>query len=73
MTSDQASAIEQRIGARVLIARTRRNLSARQLGQLAGIHRNTIYRLESGIGNCSVVVIYQLAHALEVELSELLP
>jgi transcriptional regulator with XRE-family HTH domain len=73
MTDEQASAIEQRIGARVLIARTRRQLSAQDLAVRAGMHRNTIYRLESGIGSCSVACIYRIAQALEISAGELLP
>jgi transcriptional regulator with XRE-family HTH domain len=73
MTSDQVSAIEQRIGARVLIARNRRHLSARQLASMAQVSQNTIYRLESGIGCCSIGTLYLLAVAMKMELTELLP
>lgn len=72
MTEQEPSAIEARIGGRIRIARTRRKLTAQDLAERAGVHPNTIYRLETG-SNCSVASLYRIASALGLTLTELLP
>ena len=71
MTPDGLILIEQRIGARVLIFRTRLKLSANDLALRSGVHRNTIYRMENG-QNCSIENLYRVAVALDVDLASLL-
>lgn len=64
--------IEQRVGYRIFKERTRRGLTAMVLADRAGIHRNTVYRIESGLG-ISVVALCRIAAALEVTLDALVP
>ena len=64
-------ALNGRIGGRLSILRERRRMSARALGELAGIHRHTIYRIESGDG-CTAAVLGRLAFALGVDAYALL-
>lgn len=63
--------VEQRIGARVLIFRTRGKLRAIDLASRAGVHVNTILRMEAG-KNCSIRNLYLVASALGVNISDLI-
>jgi DNA-binding Xre family transcriptional regulator len=52
--------------------RARRNLSQEELSDLANIHRTHLARLESQAINISVVVLFRIARALQVDPRELL-
>ena len=41
--------VEMRIGERIALLRRRQNMTQRELGDEAGVHRNTIARLERGV------------------------
>jgi transcriptional regulator with XRE-family HTH domain len=64
--------MEQRIGARIIVLRERRGLTAIALARLAGLHRNTIWRLESGAA-CSVAALVRVMAVLEIEISDVVP
>lgn len=59
------------VGARVGILRRRLGLDATVLAERAGIHRNTVDRVESGAVNCSAVLLRRIADALGTELESL--
>ena len=71
--STDASEIEQRIGGRVLIARNKQGITAKALAAKAGVHTFTLYRVEAGLGSCTIGTIYRIANALNMQMSELLP
>jgi len=48
-----------------------RTLSARELADLAGVHYNTVLRLENNQGGAQPRTIRKLAKALDVEPKEL--
>jgi transcriptional regulator with XRE-family HTH domain len=73
MTHDQASAIEQRIGARMMLARKQRRMTAIELADRAGIHRNTIHRIEAGLNSCTIANLFRIANALGIQPHELFP
>ena len=52
--------------------RSRRNLSQEELSDLANIHRTHLARLETQAINISVVVLFRIARALQVDPRELL-
>lgn len=57
----------------VLIARIRqrRELSRRVVAELAGIHENTLKKIESGKGNPTLSVLFGIADALGVKIHDL--
>lgn len=63
---------QRAIGARLLAARTRANLSQERLGELAGVDRKTVVRLEGGQRDVRLTIWMRLAHALGVPLADLL-
>ena len=62
---------EQSFGLRVKELRTAIPLTQEELAESAGLFRNYISRVESGLANPTVRVIHALAEALRVEASEL--
>jgi transcriptional regulator with XRE-family HTH domain len=66
----QDGMLRQRIGARVFFLRKRRGITAFELAGRAGLHRNTIYRIESGLSLCSLVQIWRIASVLGVEIED---
>ncbi len=60
------------IGARVRRLRKSRGLSQIVLAELAGIHYNTLKRVESGDANPSIDVLLKLADTLDVTIVQLL-
>lgn len=52
---------------RLRTARLTRALTCERLAAAAGLHRQTIDRLESGERNANLETIYKLASALDVE------
>ncbi|MBP0599471.1 helix-turn-helix domain-containing protein [Herbaspirillum sp. LeCh32-8] len=58
----------QDIGARIRAARKARNLTAIELADRAGMHRNTLLALETGKGNIELGKLLSLCSELELEL-----
>lgn len=67
----QDAQLYQRIGYRIFKERERRRLTALVLARRAGIHKNTVYRAEQGLG-ISVRALLHIAAAMEIGLDELL-
>jgi XRE family aerobic/anaerobic benzoate catabolism transcriptional regulator len=62
----------QQLGARVRDARTRHNLSRKSLAAKSGVSERYLAQLEGGQGNISILLLRQVAAALETPLTELL-
>lgn len=58
--------LDLRIAALIKLCRECRGLSALALAELAGVHRNTIYRLECGMG-CRSSLLVRVMLVLEIE------
>lgn len=63
--------IDLRIAAQIQLWRERRGLTALELAELAGVHRNTIYRLECGMG-CRSSLLVRVMLALKIEVKDFL-
>jgi XRE family aerobic/anaerobic benzoate catabolism transcriptional regulator len=61
-----------RLGERVRDARARRGMTRRILARDSGVSERYLAQLESGRGNASVLVLSQIAQALNVPVAELL-
>jgi transcriptional regulator with XRE-family HTH domain len=59
------------IGAHIRDARTRRHLSQERLGELVGLSRQSIYRIELGERAARVDWLILIADALDVTLADL--
>lgn len=59
------------VGARIAKLRTQRELSRRVVAELAGIHENTLKKIEGGKSNPTLTVLARIADALGVKLHEL--
>ncbi len=64
-------ALYRRIGYAVMRLRRRRGWTVLVLAERAGLHRNTIYRVESGL-NISIYALWRIAEALGVALEGLI-
>ena len=62
----------QQLGARVRDARTRHGLSRKSLAARSGVSERYLAQLESGQGNISILLLRQVAAALDSPLTELL-
>lgn len=62
----------QQLGARVRDARTRQGLSRKSLAAKSGVSERYLAQLESGQGNISILLLRQVATALDTPLTELL-
>lgn len=60
------------IAEEVRVRRKSKDLSQEALADLAGVHRNVVYRLESGKYNPTVLTLHAVAVKLDVPLHELL-
>src|SRR5271163_3119838 len=60
------------LGARVKLLRARRGMPRRVLAQNADVSERHLANLESGIGNVSILVLQNVAAALNCSLAELL-
>lgn len=58
-------------GARIGGLRQQRQLSRRVLAELAGIHENTLKKIEGGSGNPTLTVLAKIADALGVKVHDL--
>lgn len=59
------------VGARIARIRQQRNLSRRIVAELAGIHENTLKKIENGDGNPTLSVLLGIAEALGVKVHDL--
>ena len=59
------------VGARIGRIRQKRELSRRVVAELAGIHENTLKKIESGKGNPTLSVLFGIADALGVKIHDL--
>ncbi len=64
--------IKKKFGNNVKKLRLEKNLSQESLALAAGLDRTYIPSIEKGKRNVSITVIEKLAHALNVNISELL-
>lgn len=62
----------QTLGSRVRDSRNRLGLSRKALATRSGVSERYLAQLESGQGNISILLLRQIAHALEIALPELL-
>ena len=60
------------LGERVRTLRSRRGLTRKAVAQAANVSERHLANLEYGMGNASILVLLQVARALQCELSELL-
>ncbi len=60
------------LGERVRLLRARRGLTRKSAAQLAQVSERHFANLEYGIGNASILVLHQVAQALQCTLAELL-
>ena len=60
------------VGSRVRTARTMRGFSRRILSERSGVSQRYLAQLESGAGNISIALLYQIAAALGVQIRDLL-
>lgn len=67
-----ASALLQQLGERVRQARAQRGMSRKALAADSGVSERYIAQLEAGQGNISVLLLQQIAAALNIPLAELL-
>lgn len=63
----------QLLGDRVRTARARRGMTRKVLAQDSGISERFLAQLESGTGNASILVLRQVAQALDIHVEALLP
>lgn len=61
----------RQIGDNVRAARAKKKISQERLGELAGLDRKTVNRIEQGAHSTLVDHLLLLAHALDEPLSEL--
>jgi XRE family transcriptional regulator, regulator of sulfur utilization len=59
------------VGARIGRIRQQRKLSRRVVSELAGIHENTLKKIENGDGNPTLAVLVRIADALGVKIHDL--
>ena len=55
----------KRVGERVRLARARRGMSRKSLSKASGVSERYLAELERGAGNASLLVLRQIAEALE--------
>ena len=60
------------VGKNVRKYREKKGISQEALADLAGVHRTYVTKVEQGKTNISVVNIFRIAEALDVEAKELL-
>jgi transcriptional regulator with XRE-family HTH domain len=71
MVSSKRRGLPAAVGARIGRIRHQRELSRRVLAELAGIHENTLKKIESGNSNPTLTVLARIAEALGVKLHDL--
>ena len=71
LRAPQETEFLQRLGERVREARARRGMTRKILARDSGVSERYLAQLESGQGNSSVLVLKQIAQALNLPLAEL--
>jgi XRE family aerobic/anaerobic benzoate catabolism transcriptional regulator len=61
-----------RLGERVRTIRSRRAISRKALAKHSDVSERYLAQLEGGTGNCSIVLLRRIAHALSVPVAELI-
>lgn len=61
------------VGSLIAAARLRKKCSMSRLAKGLGIGRQLLYKYETGIVSCPLVVAAQITESLEIDLAELLP
>ena len=59
------------LGERVRLLRARRGLTRKSVAAASGVSERHLANLEYGIGNASILVLHQVANALDCSLAEL--
>ena len=59
------------LGARAKALRTRRGLTRKALARATGVSERHLANLEYGVGNASILILLQVAQALQCSLAEL--
>ncbi|HEX7382531.1 MAG TPA: helix-turn-helix transcriptional regulator [Nevskiaceae bacterium] len=75
VTRDEGAARDaflEALGERVRTLRARRGLTRKGLSQAAGVSERHLASLEQGVGNASILILREVAHALSCPLPELL-
>src|SRR5262249_58293509 len=62
----------RRLGARVRTMRSRRGMSRKVLARHSKVSERYLAQLEAGAGNCSIVLLRRIAHAMSVPVAELI-
>src|SRR5499426_2257049 len=62
----------KRLGERVRTIRSRRAMSRKALAKHSEVSERYLAQLEGGTGNCSIVLLRRIAHALSVPVAELI-
>jgi len=70
--SNKDEALDRAMGFRVYRRRSRKGWTVKHLAELAGVHPNTISKVENG-GGGSVSTVSRIAAALEVSAGKLIP
>jgi transcriptional regulator with XRE-family HTH domain len=69
---DDLAAYLTPLGERVRTMRTRRAMSRKALAKHSDVSERYLAQLEGGTGNCSIVLLRRIAHALSVRVAELI-
>jgi transcriptional regulator with XRE-family HTH domain len=69
---DKQKEILKRLAERVKTVRKSKGLTLEEAGNAGGKDRQSVYRLENGKYNPSIVYLIELCRGLEIDISELL-
>lgn len=72
LPDDQRNSFLVALGARVRTLRSRRGMTRKALSAAAKVSERHLGNLEYGVGNASILVLFQVAQALQCPLAELL-
>jgi len=61
--------IQQKVGANIAKIRREQGISQEELAFRSGLHRTYISGVERGVRNPTISVLFEIAHALQVELT----
>src|SRR6202011_6245517 len=67
----EIDAFLKRLGERVRTMRSRRGMSRKVLARHSRVSERYLAQLEAGAGNCSIVLLRRIAHAMSVPVAEL--
>jgi XRE family aerobic/anaerobic benzoate catabolism transcriptional regulator len=68
----ELDAFLKRLGERVRTMRSRRGMSRKVLARHSRVSERYLAQLEAGAGNCSIVLLRRIAHAMSVPVAELI-